>query len=366
MKKSILFFGALFAFSSFMAQVRTTGLEFNKDKMKAAFSLIEKPLGFGANLPRKFSLERFVPSIGDQGNYGSCTGWSTTYYAATISYNILAERAGLPFGRDMFAFDPMFTYQQIKFTDANDCSEGTYIEDALVYFMEHGAKRKMIDEANCGWIPQWQNTVWKATGAWYLWDDYDNDITKIEAVCQMISEGNPVPFGMLVPESFFNVGADGLFKPKADEDTYGGHAMTVVGYDDDKFGGAFRVVNSWGTSWGDKGFCWIKYEDFIRFVYNTYHFDAELEGVDNSIAAGTVFGVTATGFGIQKIPGKKGSVGFFEGFFENGVPTKGLYFNSSKIKGGKAGIKFMEKLIKKNGGFLIYDNDDIPIGCIIF
>ena len=34
----------------------------------------------------------------------------------------------------------------------------------------------------------------------------------------------------------------------------GGHAMVVVGYDDDKYGGAFEILNSWGTYWGNKGF----------------------------------------------------------------------------------------------------------------
>ncbi len=46
------------------------------------------------------------------------------------------------------------------------------------------------------------------------------------------------------------------------------HAMTVVGYDDnikvtDLSGhisyGAFKVANSWGTNWADKGFVWFSY-----------------------------------------------------------------------------------------------------------
>ena len=46
--------------------------------------------------------------------------------------------------------------------------------------------------------------------------------------------------------------------------------MTIVGYDDNKFGGAFRVVNSWGTDYGDNGFLWIKYSDFISNVKVVY------------------------------------------------------------------------------------------------
>ena len=49
--------------------------------------------------------------------------------------------------------------------------------------------------------------------------------------------------------------------------------MTVVGYNDDIWvdinsngfvdpgeKGAFRIANSWGTGWGEGGFCWMSYD----------------------------------------------------------------------------------------------------------
>jgi C1A family cysteine protease len=38
----------------------------------------------------------------------------------------------------------------------------------------------------------------------------------------------------------------------------GGHALLVVGYDDATQ--CFTVRNSWGDSWGDKGYCYIPYK----------------------------------------------------------------------------------------------------------
>ncbi len=35
------------------------------------------------------------------------------------------------------------------------------------------------------------------------------------------------------------------------------HAMVIVGYDDTR--GAFLVRNSWGTQWGNRGYCWVDY-----------------------------------------------------------------------------------------------------------
>jgi len=51
---------------------------------------------------------------------------------------------------------------------------------------------------------------------------------------------------------------------------YGGHAMCVVGYDDNKYGGAFEIQNSWGTDWGNEGYIWITYSDFAKFVDEAY------------------------------------------------------------------------------------------------
>ena len=37
----------------------------------------------------------------------------------------------------------------------------------------------------------------------------------------------------------------------------GGHEMYIVGYDDSKQ--TFTLVNSWGTNWGDRRFCYLPY-----------------------------------------------------------------------------------------------------------
>ena len=40
---------------------------------------------------------------------------------------------------------------------------------------------------------------------------------------------------------------------------FGGHAMCVIGYDDRKDGGAFEIMNSWGTDWGQNGYFMMPY-----------------------------------------------------------------------------------------------------------
>ena len=52
--------------------------------------------------------------------------------------------------------------------------------------------------------------------------------------------------------------------PNSDEKCLGGHAVVVIGYDDNFKTGLFshkephyEVRNSWGTEWGDHGHFWI-------------------------------------------------------------------------------------------------------------
>ena len=53
----------------------------------------------------------------------------------------------------------------------------------------------------------------------------------------------------------------------------GGHAMSVIGYDDRKFGGAFQIMNSWGPEWGQNGVAWVRYGDFKNYVREAYGID---------------------------------------------------------------------------------------------
>jgi hypothetical protein len=94
---------------------------------------------------------------------------------------------------------------------------------------------------------------------------------EVTAVKKSLSEGKPVIIGMNTPDSFMKLKGKNVWKPVEDPAVnWGGHAMCVVGYDDNFAGGAFELQNSWGTDWGDRGCGWIGYADFGHFVYHAY------------------------------------------------------------------------------------------------
>ena len=56
----------------------------------------------------------------------------------------------------------------------------------------------------------------------------------------------------------YNKGVQMWQKKEGETNTYGGHAMTVIGYNKE----GFIIRNSWGEYWGSSGYCIYPYEDW--------------------------------------------------------------------------------------------------------
>jgi hypothetical protein len=141
---------------------------------------------------------------------------------------------------------------------------------ALKLLKEKGAPKMKSFNVQCAdYVPRWvmdearDNTI----------DDYftlfncycQSDDEKVSKTKKALSQDRPVLINMHLPMSFY--GADDVWNGIAEEGekTYY-HAMCVVAYDDNKAGGAFQIMNSWGTKWGKDGYTWVRYADFCKYV----------------------------------------------------------------------------------------------------
>ncbi|GAB2787518.1 hypothetical protein GCM10027275_35380 [Rhabdobacter roseus] len=245
-----------------------------------------------ARLPPRVDLSMYVPSAMSQGKLGTCVGFSTAYYMRTILEAIrlgMTDRAAI----DTIRFSPSYLYNAIKDEDDSDCLGGTDLDVALTYLKQHGVARlSQQPYPDC----EVRNELALASQSKIM--DYirlfglsERPESIVNATRKALFEKTPVVIGFQTTPSLKNLGIwgrlwrwivrlfggeddRGLWKPADSDRLGGGHAICVVGYDDEKFGGAFRAVNSWGKSWGEEGFFWIRYSDYS--TYTKYGYQAYL------------------------------------------------------------------------------------------
>ena len=207
------------------------------------------------------SLKDYCPTPGNQGSYGTCAAWATAYASRTI---VEAEKNGWKNKQiiDDNTFSPGFIFKVAK-PDDYVCN-GSFPSDLFNKMKQLGVPHFADFNANCVYPPE---SVFSKAQAYRIQDavevfnnygmldELDNeDLYKVK---KSIYEGNPVVICLFCPASFDQ--AKDLwqpFEPKTEINgrMHGKHAITVIGYDDLKYGGAFEIMNSWGTAWGNMGF----------------------------------------------------------------------------------------------------------------
>jgi len=226
------------------------------------------------SLPRSASLKQYSP-IPERQQRGTCTAWASAFAALTISESLAFNRTDRTEISNN-AFSPYFLFKSIS-TDPTG-NKGVCVSDALNFMKNPGIVKRLPTEKTM----EFNEIALPLFGTFqrYPISDYNRLFSnywggpgtigdRVLPVKKSLSEGKPVVIGMKTPASFHK--AKDLWRPTENPgEEYGGHAMCVVSYDDDKYGGAFEIQNSWGTNWGNGGYIWISYKDFAAFVYEAY------------------------------------------------------------------------------------------------
>ena len=220
-----------------------------------------------------------LPPVADQGSQHSSHAWALAYYCKTY-------QEGRVRGWDVrvpeHQFSPSFLYNQIAPFD-----EGTSFAELLPRLADQGcatlADFPYIEANHTTWPPY---TAFRDAINYriqnYTWLGYGLTPNVIANMKTMLAGGELCVID--VPVFKPDANTKGLFEwlnptnefytMPADEDVYWGanQALTVVGYDDTALAGngAFKVVNSWGTGWGNQGFAWLSYEFILAFASDIY------------------------------------------------------------------------------------------------
>ncbi|MCU0724340.1 MAG: C1 family peptidase [Planctomycetes bacterium] len=210
-------------------------------------------LALGADgLPASVSWADSLPPIGDQGRQGSCVGWASAYNVKTSWEK--RSNPGWNLGVTSGRFSPAFVYNQINGGQDN----GSDPSEAMQLMVDKGAAtladmpysdldfQTQPSPAALASAANYKNVDYRYYGATF----------SLSAMKQYLANTGPLVFGIEVDSSFMNGSGDYTQWVGPNQ---GGHAIAIVGYDDNHGGGAFRVANSWGPNWRDSGFVWVTY-----------------------------------------------------------------------------------------------------------
>lgn len=196
--------------------------------------------------PSKVDLRLKCPPIYDQGQLGSCTA------------NAIAGNIG--FIQNFFMASRLFIYYNERTLEGTTKTDsGAAIRDGIKTVNQQG----VCPETMWAYIISKFATKPPISCYAQALKDVITQYLKISTLSDMkncLVAGYPFVFGFSVYTNFESaiVARTGIINlPTKGEKLLGGHAVMCVGYDDSTQ--RFIVRNSWGTSWGQKGYFTIPY-----------------------------------------------------------------------------------------------------------
>jgi len=252
------------------AQQRIAGCLYDPAKADSVPMAVELVRG-NYEVPPASSLKKYCPTPQDQANTGTCTAWAAAYAARTI---LMAQRKNLLNTTliNQNAFSPSFIYNQIRHDQG--CTKGAFLVDALFTLKSVGAVLHSEFGFDCSKQVSFDYKLRARSNAiqdyrkLFNANETADRSNLVKFIKKSLAEGKPVVTTIRYVRSLDN--AKGLWSPLALETSNYYHAVALVSYDDNLYGGAFEIMNSWGTTWGNGGFIWVKYDDFQRLCMEAY------------------------------------------------------------------------------------------------
>ena len=252
-----------------------------------------------------WSQSEYFPAVGNQKHVGNCGYWSSYYTNLTYSYNKVNGIKTTPEN----TFNPFFGFKFYgKSLESDEVISQTIGHPSIgVLPLDYDNMntftpyKEVWEDAVKHRIVKFESYNRFGTEDTLITGPKDSDLNEVK---KLFNDGFLVGIGTLSGKWNFSVIPEGEFKgekiiDRLDVDGLGGHGVTLVGYNDDIWTdinldgikqeaefGAFKMVNSWGPDWCNKGFTWIAYDAFnnVSQVLTA----ADEERINNDIASGKI------------------------------------------------------------------------------
>jgi hypothetical protein len=197
-------------------------------------------------------LRKFATPIGDQGQTSRCSAFAWTHATEMVTNMKTGSAPRLSPSFTMLEFQRMqgdaqdFKY---AYSGGDGTTGGT---DPGRLLTEQGTCRQELwpDSSE---VPVTSERVLVSDAAKHVLPATPLPIS-LEDARKVLSAGCPVHISINTGQGFSDIGRDGMFNAaESPSGQHGRHAMLMVGYT----GNFYIVKNSWGTDWGDQGYCYI-------------------------------------------------------------------------------------------------------------
>lgn len=220
-------------------------------------------------LQQEIDLREWDSPVEDQGTLGSCVSHAmTSCYELMIKHNSPA---------DFVELSRLYAYYHTRVLEesVNNDAGVVYLRNALKAAEKYGICREEL------WPYSIDKFKDQPTPNCYL-DGLKHKVTLYQSVdselevFEAISDFKPILVGMTVYDSFITINNKNPVMPMPGEYDFvvGGHAVAVVGYSLPNK--QFLIKNSFGTDWGDNGYCWMPFDYFKNHVFEKWVFDPVL------------------------------------------------------------------------------------------
>ena len=230
-----------------LGYVRTTAEEYSK--------IPKAPLIAAGSLPTAFQLDA-PPIAFNQGEIGSCASCATSGGLSIMYHTAFST----PYPAGGIIFSPSYLYNQVHVvpSDCNSGSNGPLNFNIVISQGDPLSKDFAYDPTSCSTLP---NASQRNLASAYKISQYMTiDPISISALKQYIYSGLPVIVVFQVDDNFIGANSTSIWSSFG-QISRGWHCTLLYGWDDSK--NAFKMLNSWGSNWGDHGSTWVDY-DFLQ------------------------------------------------------------------------------------------------------